>query len=68
MNIRVGNSKYTLPTTSIHETFRAKEEDLLQDPEGNEMIIVRGNCYPILRIHKEFAVKTEITDFTQGSW
>lgn len=66
MNIRVGDAKYTLPTTSIHETFRAKEKDLFQDPEGNEMIIVRGNCYPVLRIHKEFAVKTEITDFTQG--
>ncbi len=66
MNIRVGNAKYTLPTTSIHETFRAKEKDLLQDPEGNEMIMVRGNCYPILRIHKEFEVKTEVTDLTDG--
>lgn len=66
MNIRVGNAKYTLPTTSIHETFRAKENDLFEDPEGNEMIMVRGHCYPILRIHKEFAVNTEITDLTKG--
>lgn len=66
MNIRVGDAKYTLPTTSIHETFRAKEKDLFQDPERNEMIMVRGNCYPVLRLHKEFEVSTDITDFTQG--
>ncbi len=66
MNIRVGNAKYTLPTTSIQETFQAKEKDIVQDPDGNEMIMVRGECYPILRLHKVYAVKTDITDLTRG--
>ena len=66
MNIRVGNAKYTLPTTSIQETFQAKEKDLVIDPDGNEMIMVRGVCYPILRLHSLYAVKTEITDLTKG--
>ena len=66
MNIRVGNAKYTLPTTSILEAFKAKANDLIQDPDGNEMIMVRGSCYPILRIHEVFGVMTEITDLTQG--
>lgn len=66
MNIRVGSAKYTLPTTSIRETFKAKDKDLIRDPEGNEMIMIRGECYPILRIHKEFAIKTNIIDLTKG--
>ncbi len=66
MNIRVGNAKYTLPTTSIQETFQAKEKDIVRDPDGNEMIMVRGECYRILRLHKLYAVKTEITDLTRG--
>ncbi len=66
MNIRVGDAKYTLPTISIKESFRAAERDILKDPDGNEMIMVRGHCYPILRLHKMYAVETDVTDFTQG--
>jgi two-component system chemotaxis sensor kinase CheA len=66
MNIRVGDARYTLPTVSIQETFRAKGSDTFQDTEGNEMIMVRGQCYPILRLHKIYAIQTEITDLTRG--
>ncbi len=66
MNIRVGGTKYTLPTTSIKETFQAREKDIIQDPDSNEMIMVRGECYPVVRIHEIFAVQTEITDLTKG--
>lgn len=66
MNIRVGDAKYTIPTTSIQETFQAKAESLLKDSDGNEMMMVRGECYSICRIHELFAVKTEITDLTKG--
>ncbi len=66
MNIRVGNAKYTLPTTSIRETFQAKAADLIQDPEGNEMIMVRGECYPVLRLHEIFAVNADVMDLTKG--
>lgn len=66
MNVRVGNAKYTLPTTSIMETFQAKEKDIINDLDGNEMIMVRGECYPILRIHELHAVKTDTTELTKG--
>lgn len=66
MNIRVGNAKYTLPTTSIKETFQAKEKDIIRDPNGNEMIMVRGECYHIVRIHEIFDVQTVVTDLTKG--
>lgn len=66
MNIRVGAAKYTLPTISIQETFQAKGRDIVKDPDDNEMIMVRGQCYPILRLHKLYAVNTEITDLTKG--
>ncbi len=66
MNIRVGDAKYTLPTTSIKETFRVNEKDIIKDLNGNEMIMVRGECYPIVRIHELFSVKTEITELTKG--
>ncbi len=66
MNIRVGASRYTLPTVSITESFRPKESDIIRDPDGSEMIMVRGQCYPILRLHKFYGVHTEVTEFTEG--
>ena len=66
MNIQVGQSHYTIPITTIKESFRPKQEDLIEDPDGNEMIMMRGQCYSILRLHEFFNVKTEVTDFTQG--
>jgi two-component system chemotaxis sensor kinase CheA len=66
MNIRVGNAKYTIPITSIQEAFKTKRKDIVKDPEGNEMIMVRGECYPILRLHELYNIKTDITDLTEG--
>jgi len=66
MNIKVGKTVFTLPTISIMESFRPKEGETFTDPEGNEMIMVRGNCYPILRLHQYYNIATDITDFTDG--
>lgn len=66
MNIKVGKSRYTIPTVSIKESFRPKENDLVRDPDGNEMIMVRGECYSILRLHEYFGVNTKIKDFSEG--
>lgn len=66
MNVRVGSFCYTIPTISIWESFRAKESNIITDPDGNEMIMVRGQCYRIFRLHKHFDVKSGITEFTKG--
>lgn len=66
MNIRVGKSRYTIPTISIRESFRPKENEIFNDPDGNEMIMIRGCCYHILRIHRQFKVATNVTNIHEG--
>lgn len=66
MIVRVGSSRYTIPTTAIKESFRPEAKDLILDPDGREMIMVRGQCYSILRLHQHFKVSNDITDFTKG--
>jgi two-component system chemotaxis sensor kinase CheA len=66
MNIKVGASRYTIPITAIKESFRPSSSNIITDPDGNEMIMVRGKCYPIIRLHQLYQVNTEITDFTEG--
>ncbi len=66
MGIRVGNSIYTVPITSIRESFRAKENEAFTDPDGIEMIMVRGECLPILRLHKLYMIQTAVTEIHKG--
>lgn len=66
MNVRVGSSRYTLPTIEIRESFRPNDNDIIKDPKGNEMIIVRGECYRIVRLHDLFNIKSSITKFSEG--
>lgn len=66
MNVRVGSSIYSIPMNNIRESFRPDKSDIIKDFDGNEMVIIRGNCYPIYRLHERFGVKTDITDFEDG--
>lgn len=66
ITVRVGKSQYSIPTTSIRESFQMKAEDLITDPDGNEMIMIRGECYPVLRLHQLFNVHTDVTRIDQG--
>jgi len=66
MNLQVGKSIFTIPTISIRESFRPTKDQIIVDPEGNEIIMVRGECYPILRLHEFYKLKTNVTDFTEG--
>ena len=66
MIIAVGCNKYTIPTVAILESFRVKNEAVIEDELGNEMIMVRGECYPVIRLHRRFRINTEVTDFGEG--
>ncbi len=66
MNVKVGQSAYTIPITTIRESFRPLGPEIIVDPEGYEMVMVRGECYPIIRLYETFKVQTDITDFKDG--
>jgi two-component system chemotaxis sensor kinase CheA len=66
MNIQVGKSRYTIPIASIKESFRPRENEVFKDPDENEMIMIRGYCYPILRLHECFKVGTTVTNISKG--
>lgn len=66
MEVSVGKSRYTIPTIAIKESFRPEQSNIVADPQGNEMIMVRGNCYPIVRLHQFFKNNTSVTDLMDG--
>lgn len=66
MQVSVGGNVFIVPLLSIKESFKPKMHDIVKDPDGNEMITMRGNCYPILRLHKTFNIDTDVTSFEDG--
>lgn len=66
MNIKVGDSCFTIPIISIKESFRPKKSDILFDTDNNEMIMVRGEFYPVIRLHDRFGIKNAVTNLEDG--
>jgi two-component system chemotaxis sensor kinase CheA len=66
MKISVGESIFTVPTTTIKESFKARKEDLIKDASDNEMIMIRGDAYPVVRLHDVFNLKSETEDIMEG--
>ena len=66
MEITVGDLVFTVPISTIRESFKAESSQILRDTKNNEMIMIRGVCYPILRMHEKFAIDTEITNLEDG--
>ncbi|MDR1081780.1 MAG: chemotaxis protein CheW [Deltaproteobacteria bacterium] len=50
MIVRVGDNRYILPTISINESFRPKPEEYFTVKNQGEMIKVRDNLLPLVRL------------------
>ena len=66
MELSVGNCIFTLPITTIKESFRPKENEIINDNMGNEMIMIRGSVYAIIRLHKLLKIETNVTKLSEG--
>ena len=67
MELVVGDTIFTLPITSIQQTFKLSDAtSLVRDTNQAEMVLIRDECLPVLRLHDVYNIPTEITDLTEG--
>ncbi len=67
MLVGVGAHRYILPTLNVRKSFRPTA-DMISVVQGRgEIVNVRGQLWPLLRLHEYFNVKTEVTDPTRGT-
>lgn len=66
MKISVGETVFIIPVNNIRQSFKAKESDIVFDTEGNEIIKVRDNYYPVIRLHGFYDIDTKITSADDG--
>jgi two-component system chemotaxis sensor kinase CheA len=66
IEIEIGGDIYSIPINNIRESFKANVGQVITDPVGNEMIMLRGEAYPIVRLYDLFGKKDAVTDIQDG--
>lgn len=66
MIIRVGENRYIIPIVGIKETIRAHADDITITMDGQEIINIRDNLYPIIRLHDFYNVEPTHRDLPNG--
>ncbi|MBD5548090.1 MAG: chemotaxis protein CheA [Lachnospiraceae bacterium] len=60
--METGNSSFVLETGMIKEFVRVKEEMMIHEPNGDEYIMIRGECFPVIRLGKRYGM----TDYQEA--
>ena len=66
MEVSVGQSIFTIPINSIKESFKAKPSQLVKDTDGKEMIMIRGECFPLIRLYDMYELEPATDDLYEG--
>ena len=66
MIVQVGDIKYAIPITSINESLRPAENQITVTPEGLELLNVRHQLLPVIRLHEIYNVKHARTKLIEG--
>ncbi len=54
--MEVGKSSFVIETSAVKEFIGVKEKVTFHDPSGDEFVMIRGECYPVIRIGKHFDI------------
>jgi two-component system chemotaxis sensor kinase CheA len=70
MLLRVGHNDeqtiYALPILTIRESFRPTHQQMHQTMDGLEMLTVRGEVYPVIRLHELFGKEPQTRHLYEG--
>ncbi len=54
--METGSSSFVMETGVIKEFVRVTENMMIHEPNGDEYIMIRGECYPVLRLGKWYGL------------
>jgi two-component system chemotaxis sensor kinase CheA len=66
MILKVGNSKYITPIISVKESLRPKPEQITVTPDGLEIVHIREELVPVIRLHELYKIKTDNIKLHEG--
>lgn len=66
MLVRVGTESFTVPLLNIRESVVCRDRDLTVLSSGQEMVRIRGELIPVLRVHQLFDLHSDHTRLPDG--
>ena len=64
--METGTSSFVMETGVIKEFVRVKEDMMIHEPNGEEYIMIRGECYPVLRLGKWYGLTEYCESVEEG--
>jgi len=62
MLVRVGDERYIVPLTSIALSFRPEPDMLTTIPPNGDVVMLRGEVLPVVRLHQMFNIPDAVTN------
>ena len=62
----VGGTNFVTPTNTVSEFIRIDKEKLIVEPDGEEYVMIRDDCYPLIRLNKFYHLKDAVDDIEDG--
>ncbi len=66
MLVRVGEASYTVPLLSIRESIQIEEEQITVTMDGQEMVKVRDELIPVIRLHRLYNLEADYYNLHEG--
>jgi two-component system chemotaxis sensor kinase CheA len=66
MMIDVGNQVFTIPLLSVNESLRPVPEQIKKIKNKGELVEIRGEYIPMMRLHERLNIKPKFKDPTEG--
>lgn len=66
MILRVGNEKYAMPILSVMESFQANDSDISITMDGVEIVKVRGELFPVVRLAELMNSQSDFHEIFRG--
>ena len=67
MLVRVGKSTYNIPLLSIREAIRPMETQITRTPDGTEIVKLRDDMIPVIRMHDLYRIKPSSENLVDGT-
>lgn len=64
--MEVGDSSFVIETGVVKEFVSVKQSMMIQEPNGEEFVMIRGECYPVIRLGEWYHLKEYKKDVEEG--
>lgn len=64
--MEVGNTSFVIETGAVKEFVSVTEDMMIKDPDNREFVMIRGECYPVLRLGNRYHLENYQKEVEDG--